>query len=310
MSVYRAESMQTSQPDSRRIRRITESIIGLPTLPTVVSKMIELVDNPKTSAASLARLISTDQSLTAKVLKLANSAYYGFSREISTVNMAIVVMGFNAVRDMGLSLSVFDVFKEATGTRSFDPTRFWEHSIACGVAAKVIARKHHHRFAGEAFVAGLLHDIGKVVLNQYAHKDFTDIMNRTAQGQPLDEVELQVVGTSHGEIGGWLADKWRLPVVISDSIRYHHEPWKSTRNPVLVAIVSLANYLCHTSNIGQSGRPTPRVPGEETWKIFRDNDTGIEETDLENLETEFLLELDSNDTFLSFMRADEEDEGA
>ena len=94
--------MQTARPDPQRIRRITESIIGLPTLPTVVSKMIELVDNPRTSAGSLARLISTDQSLTAKILKLANSAYYGFPREISTVNKAIVVMGFNAVRDMGL----------------------------------------------------------------------------------------------------------------------------------------------------------------------------------------------------------------
>ena len=134
--------------DPNRIKRITESIIGLPTLPTVVAKMIELVDNPRTSASSLARLIATDQALTARILKLANSAYYGFSREISTVNMAIVVLGFNTVKDMGLSLSVFDVFKTGKPNASFDLTRFWEHSIACGIACshaptgRVIPVKH------------------------------------------------------------------------------------------------------------------------------------------------------------------------
>ena len=93
-----------------QIKKITEKIIGLPTLPTVVSKMIELVDNPRTSASSLANLISADQVLTARILKIANSAYYGFPRQISTVNTAIIVMGFNAVKEMGLSLTVFDIF--------------------------------------------------------------------------------------------------------------------------------------------------------------------------------------------------------
>jgi HD-like signal output (HDOD) protein len=299
--------MQTSRPDPLRIRKITESIIGLPTLPTVVSKMIELVDNPKTSAGSLARLISADQSLTAKILKMANSAYYGFPREISTVNIAIVVMGFNAVRDMGLSVSVFDRFKEAPVNRIFDVTRFWEHSIACGVASKVIARRHHHRFSGEAFVAGLLHDIGKVVLNQYLHTDFETIMNCASQGKSLDEAEMEIVGAGHGEIGGWLADRWRLPVVISESIRFHHAPWEAIRNPVLVAIVSIGNYLCHRASLGQSGRQSPLVPDERTWKIFSDNNVAIEETDLENLQIEFLLELDRNDTFMAFMQAEETD---
>jgi HD-like signal output (HDOD) protein len=269
--------------------------------------MIDLVDNPKTSAASLARLISTDQSLTAKILKLANSAYYGFPREISTVNMAIVVMGFNSVRDMGLSLSVFDAFKEVPGAASFDLSQFWEHSIGCGVAAKLLARRYHHRYAGEAFVAGLLHDIGKVVLDQYLHADFLEIMKRTNDNvQTLDEAEMAVTGTSHGEIGGWLADKWRLPHVISESIRFHHSPWEATREPVLVALVSVANYLCHLSGIGRSGRAIALVPGEETWEIFRSNKVPIDEVDVDNLQTEFLLELDKSDTLVSFLHGDEQ----
>jgi len=155
-----------TQTKINRVRSITEKIIGLPTLPTVVSKMIELVDNPKTSAQTLTSLISTDQALTAKILKLANSAYYGFPREIISVNLAVVVLGFNTVKDMGLSVSVLDAFKSNQDEGIFEMTKFWEHSICCAIGAKMLARTYGYRITSEAFVAGLLHDVGKVVLNQ------------------------------------------------------------------------------------------------------------------------------------------------
>ncbi|MBD3315535.1 MAG: HDOD domain-containing protein, partial [Chitinivibrionales bacterium] len=292
MSVSENTTMTQKSPNPERIRRITESIIGLPTLPTVVSKMIELVDNPKTSAGSLARLISTDQSLTARILKLANSAYYGFSREISTVNMAIVVMGFNAVKDMGLSLSVFDIFKNSTNFRHFDITKFWEHSVGCGVASKMIAHRYHHSIAGEAFVAGLLHDIGKVILNQYAHAEFVEIMNRVTMGEEsFDDAELNVTGTHHGEVGGWLADKWRLPSAISESIRRHHNPTEARHEPLLVALVTIGDYLCHINAIGNSGRPVPIPPDAGTWRLLHEYNVPLDEDELENLSAEFLLEL-------------------
>ncbi|MFP4416466.1 MAG: HDOD domain-containing protein [Fibrobacterota bacterium] len=294
-------------PDSQRIKRITESIIGLPTLPTVVSKMIELVDNPKTSAASLAWLISTDQSLTARILKLANSAYYGFSREISTVNMAIVVMGFNAVKDMGLSLSVFDMFKKSAPAGSFDISRFWEHSIGCGIASRLLAQRYQHRIAGEAFVAGLLHDIGKVILDQYAYEDFVKIMSLASScAATLDEAEESVIGVGHATVGEWLAEKWRLPIIITQSIRYHHTPWDCGTDKIPVAIVNLANYLCHISGIGHSGRNAPIAPDDRVWDIFNQAGIALEVTDLDSLQSEFLLEFDRNDTFLSFVSPEDE----
>ncbi|NLG18276.1 MAG: HDOD domain-containing protein [Fibrobacter sp.] len=298
--------LKANTPDPLRIKRITESIIGLPTLPTVVSKMIELVDNPKTSAGSLARLISTDQALTARVLKLANSAYYGFPREISTVNMAIVVLGFNTVKEMGLSLSVFDVFKNAESSPLFDITRFWEHSIACGVAARMLARNYRSRLAGEAFVAGLLHDIGKVILNQYFHAEFAQIVSRTAGGKTLDEAEIEVIGTSHSQIGAWLAEKWNLPKIISGTILNHHEPWNSKQDPVFVAIVSIANYICHLSGMGHSGRATVSIPDSRLWEIFQNENIPIDEPDIGSLQTEFLVEYDRSETFVSFIHDNDE----
>ena len=257
-------------PMVQEIKKVTESIISLPTLPVVVSKMIEMVDNPKTSTASLARLISIDQSLTAKILKLANSAYYGFPREISTVNMAIVVLGFNTVKNMGLSLSVFDMFKDAEGGALFDVSKFWEHSIGCGAASRMIARRMKYRFVGEAFVAGLLHDIGKVILNQYVHKEFMETLRLASLGKvSLDEAEEEVMGTGHAEVGSWLAEKWNLPKIIVESITFHHEPWEAKAEPLLVAIVNVADYLCHLCNIGISGRLSPLKPDERTWEIFR-----------------------------------------
>jgi putative nucleotidyltransferase with HDIG domain len=292
----------TTNPTAQRIKKVTESIISLPTLPTVVTKMIELVDNPKTSAASLARLISTDQALTAKILKLANSAYYGFPREISTVNMAIVVLGFNTVKDMGLSLSVFEVFKDADTGAHFDVSKFWEHSIACGAASRMLARRLKYRFVGEAFVAGLLHDIGKVILNQYVHKEFVEIIAIAATGETTIEIaENSIIGTGHPQVGSWLAEKWNLPKIIVESIAFHHDPWEAKTEPLLVAIVSVANYLSHLCKIGNSGRVIPIKPDRRTWDIFQNAMVPLDEVDLETLSTEFLIEFDRTETIMSFI---------
>ena len=290
------ESKPGPRPD--RIRKITESIIGLPTLPTVVAKMIELVDNPRTSAASLARLIASDQALTARILKLANSAYYGFSREISTVNMAIVVLGFNTVKDMGLSLSVFDAFKSKQQHPSFDLSRFWEHSIACGIAARMLARNYRPRFTGEAFVAGLLHDIGKVILNQYFQHEFLTIIDAQVKGATLEEAEMSVIGTRHSQIGSWLAEKWNLPRIISRTLLHHHEPWSSTKETLFIALVSLANHICHIAGFGHSGRLQMGEPDERLWEIFRDENIPVDSADLPGLHTEFLLEFDKSEVFI------------
>ncbi|MFP4013669.1 MAG: HDOD domain-containing protein [Chitinispirillaceae bacterium] len=285
-----------------RIRKITQSVIGLPTLPTVVSKMLRMIDSPKTSASTLARLISTDQALTAKVLKLANSAYYGFPREISTVNMAIVVLGFNTVKDMGLWLSVFDVFKNSSvSAGSFDAVRFWEHSAACGVAARMLARNNRSRYSGEAFVAGLLHDMGKIILNQYFSSDFLDVL-REAENSDLDSAEKSVLGTGHGQIGSWLAEKWNLPAIIADTIENHHQPWNAKTDASFVATVTVADLLCHLSETGNSGRLAAPVYDERLWDIFSKAGMPIDEPDLEQLQAEFLVEFDKSEAYISLMQ--------
>jgi HD-like signal output (HDOD) protein len=291
--------LNQDRPDATRIRRVTESIIGLPTLPTVVSKMIDLVDSPRTSAVVLSRLIGSDQSLTAKILKLANSAYYGFSREIPTVNLAIVVLGFNTVKEMGLSLSVFDVFKKTPSSGSFDVRLFWEHSVGCGVAARMLVRMYRPRLAGEAFVAGLLHDIGKVILKQYFDREFGEIIALQREGhRSLEQAEEATLGTTHAQIGAWLAEKWNLPELISECLLHHHDPWEGNIDPGFIACICLGDHICHLSRKGQSGRLEPPLLDPRLWEVLSIAGIETDESVLKNLIADFLLEYDRAEAWL------------
>ena len=238
----------------QRLKKITESIIGLPTLPTVITQMIGLIDNPQTSARDVSRLIATDQALTAKILKLANSAFYGFPREISTVNHAVVVLGFETVRSLGLSVSVLERFAGGSSSSPFDRQKFWEHSIACGVAARLLAGKLRYRVHGEAFAAGILHDIGKLVLSQYFTDEFIEIMElMRAQDLYIGRAEELILGVNHAEVGGWLAERWNLPNQLVDTIAFHHTPGRLQRGVELPALVHLADFLCRRERIGDGG---------------------------------------------------------
>jgi HD-like signal output (HDOD) protein len=292
--------------DPNRVRLITEKIIGLPTLPSVVAKVIELVDNPKTSAAGLARLIATDQALTAKILKLANSAYYGFPREISTVNLAIVVLGFNTVKDMGLSISVLNVFRGGNENQYFDISKFWEHSIAVGVAARFLGRMFRYRVIGEAFVAGLLDDVVKVVMDQYLHEEFVEVMKEVHENNvPLLEAEEKILSATHAQIGGWLAEKWNLPHPITEAIRFHHEPRFASRHKDIVLLTHFSDYVVRMAKIGDSGNKDLPELDEEVIQALGKVGILVDPESLERIKTEFLLELDKAEAFFSIIKNNE-----
>jgi len=162
------EKMYTMESVQRKVRSISK----LTTLPQIATTVLELVENPKTSASKLGEVISSDQVLTARILKLANSAYYGFPRRISTLNLAIVVLGFNALRDLVMSISVIDRFSTQTIRQDWEIEQFWRHAFMVGMGARQIARQQRQALAGEAFVAGLLHDIGYLVMIQHFPKLF------------------------------------------------------------------------------------------------------------------------------------------
>jgi HD-like signal output (HDOD) protein len=196
-------------PDT--IKDKVQSIIQLPALPTIAMEIVDLVDNPKTSASRLGKLISTDQALTAKVLKIANSPFYGFPRKISTIDFAIIVLGYDALKEIVISISLVSSLQKKSDAM-FDAKGFWDHAIMSGVLARRLARDLGYRVSGEVFVGGLLHDMGVSVLHRYfksEHKRIIEIIRDT--DLTALEAEESVLGVTHADVGGWLAERWNLP---------------------------------------------------------------------------------------------------
>lgn len=249
------QSPALRQNRSLRLRQVTEKIIGLPTLPTIVTQLISMVGDPASSARQIAQLVSADQALTAKILKVANSSFYGFAREIATVQLSIVVLGIEMVKNIGLSVTVLKRFATGREHRLFDRQRFWEHAIGCGVAVRMLARKFgDRRIADEAFVAGVLHDIGKLILIEYFYDEFAEALELAeSQDMAITDAEAEVMGVTHAEIGGWLAEKWNLPKHLVNAIAHHHHPFAPDKPEDLTVLVHLGDALIRHLRIGNSG---------------------------------------------------------
>ena len=230
--------------DKNELKNFVYQIDDLPSLPSLAVRVIEVLEDPDTTATELAKIISADQGITLRILRMANSAYYGFSRQIGTVNLAIVVLGFDAVKSLTLSLSIKDTIKKWGADLNFDFKEYWIHSLYTAVGARMLAKNVSYKIPGEAFVAGLIHDMGKLVIAKY-FKDKYEIICQIIEDEekPGHVVEERVLEVNHGAIGGWLAEKWQLPDSITDTVTNHHSPANSSVDPHLTSIINLANSL-------------------------------------------------------------------
>jgi HD-like signal output (HDOD) protein len=219
----KAESETSTLEASLRLQRVgalVEQIEELPTLPEILGAISAVVNDPGSSASDLGRLIATDGALSAKVLKLANSPAFGFSRRVSDINQAVALLGFRETQALAMSASVFDYFAERA---AFDFKAYWNHSFACATLARLICLKK--RGVETAFISGLLHDVGKLVLAMtMGGKQENANQLHKASGVPSLEAEEKVLGLTHAEVGYQLAEHWLLPVQVATAIRFHHAP--------------------------------------------------------------------------------------
>ncbi|MCL2040130.1 MAG: HDOD domain-containing protein [Bacteroidetes bacterium] len=210
---------------SNKIRRKLENLKELPSIPSVISNVLNEIDAPDYSAKYIAKLIEQDQGLTARILKMANSPYYGLVRTISTIDTAIIILGSNTIKEILLSLLMQKIFTK-TRSKLLNTKSFWQYSIFCGAASRFIARKMKYKIVSEAFVTGLMHDIGILVAMDNFRNNFSKVRKlQTEEGYSIIEAELEVLECTHSDIGAWITEKWNFPEKISNALKFHHTPF-------------------------------------------------------------------------------------
>ncbi|KUO61089.1 histidine kinase [bacterium BRH_c32] len=233
-----------------KIKQQLSSIGNLPSIPHIITEVSQLLDNERTSASDLCKVISKDQSIAAKILAVANSPLYGLPRRVATIDFAIVIIGFEHIKNILLALSLVEAFK-VRKTSDWNHRDYWRHSIMTATAAKRIADDLRYPKSGEVFTVGLLHDLGLVVLQKYMNFDFKKIIEiSTKENIPLYEAEIKVLGYTHENLAEFLLEKWNFPNYITDSVLNHHTPSKSEKNPVLSSLIHLVDYMTQKMKIG------------------------------------------------------------
>ena len=237
---------------SLTLEEIVSKTSDLPTIPEAAIAVMREVDNPEASAASVANHISRDQSLSAKVLRLSNSSYYGLAGQVTDLRDAVVVLGMRSVRNLAVVAATYPwMAKPFTGYR-LSPEDMWAHSVGVGVAGKMLAKKTKKACPESTFVAGLLHNIGKTALSIWLENKLESMMKLAqATDQTFDAVERKILGYDHQEVGAYLGERWNLPETFVTAMRYHHHP-NDIADPV-VDCIHIADYITMSMGFGLGG---------------------------------------------------------
>ncbi len=247
------------------IDSLLEEIVTLPSLPATVSRITELVNTPDSALSEVAKAIQTDPALAIKTLRLVNSAYYGLAHKVTSVDHAVALLGMKVIKNLVFTATVFDTFNKGTDA-------LLRHSVSCGVAMRILIAEipgHADMEPEEAFVFGLLHDVGKIILEQFLAKEVESVqlLSRTNQ-IPLFEAERLIIGVDHAEIGSRLAQQWGLSTELVGAIAGHHNlsACQSDSARSLAATIAVANFICNASGIVSSPKAVLRI-ADEMWEV-------------------------------------------
>jgi HD-like signal output (HDOD) protein len=273
--------MATILLDQKQKREKTEMVLlniyNLPPIPKVMSEVLKMLDNPGMSTTELTKVISKDQSLVTKILSIANSPLFGLQRKVTSIDFAILVLGFGELRNIVSVLSMVESFRNKTD-KYLDHSEFWYHSFLTGTATRRLAEEFKFPFSGEAFIAGFLHDMGVSIMHRYFHTNFITISELMDQGVSCSEAESTVIGMTHEQIGNFLIERWNFPLTLCDAILHHHTPGESKNNLILSSIVHIADYMTNKLMIGNFNWDRDMVVSAEAKDALRfNNDTEFDD---------------------------------
>lgn len=241
-----------------KIKKTIERVRELPTLPVVANKVTALLYDPKSNTSDLAVVIEKDQSITANILRLVNSAYYSLPERVTNINQAIGLLGYKNISHIVMTLSVFDTLRSSRKS-SFDRKEFWIHSIATAIMSTAIAKMCMYPFPDDVFTSGLLHDLGKVFMDGFLHEEFAEVVTLADEkGMSYYDAERELFDVDHTMIGEWIARSWKLPLHIVATIKHHHQELEerqglSLSSDVAIDFVRVADIGVRIKGLGKNG---------------------------------------------------------
>ncbi len=238
---------------------------NLPTIPTVLAKILQLVDSESSSGKELIAVVERDQALTGKLLRLANSAFFGQTRRVATIPRAVVLLGFSTVRNLALGVKVWDAL--GTGVARNRLEELWAHTVAVAVATKTLAASLRAGDPDEAFTAGLLHDVGRLVLAMRFRDDYWRAVGGASEAEAVEGMEATNLGVDHTEVGAWILEAWSLPPAIVEAVRHHHA---TPTRPGIAGLLAIADRLVAWTDL-----PTGALRPEAETLIARSADRGL-----------------------------------
>lgn len=251
------------------IVELVKDVGELVTLPDVFIRINQLVENPNSTTADIAQAVSQDPAFTVRLLRVANSSFYGFSSTVDTASKAVSIIGTSQIRNLALSTSVADTFS-GLPNQLVSMENFWRHSLYCGLVARKLAKLAGKCDAEAVFTAGLLHDIGELVifnrLPEQAKKSLLLVLDG-ADELPVYKAEQQTMGIDHAQVGGELARQWNLPPMLEECIAFHHDIRAARRYPRETALVHIANILAQMAEVDTIALADATPIDPEAWKI-------------------------------------------
>jgi len=243
----------TDVSESVDVSRLASIVEDVPTLPSVMFEVLAIAEDENSTAGDLEEVIMRDQALSAKILKVANSAYYGIPRTVETVSRATVLLGFQTVVGLALTVSVYDTLWGAGKGHYLDRRELWKHSLSTATGARLLAGDARGKEGAVAFTAGMLHDIGKSIFDTYLPEEYSRVIEACHRdGMQVHEAEDQVLGVTHGDMGHKVGLRWQLPDLLCETIRYHHTVTAAEDDyRRCAALVNLGDFLTRHAGIGE-----------------------------------------------------------
>jgi HD-like signal output (HDOD) protein len=249
------------------IRNLIEQSPKISSLPTIFYQINEAVEDPECSFVEIGEIISGDPSLAARLLRIVNSSFFGFPSKIETISHAVTIVGMAQLHDLALATTVVNQFK-GIPKESLNMEKFWLHSVATGLAARIIAVYRREPNADRFYLMGMLHDLGRLVLFLNIPDQMQKIMNCYEEGGLLHDAENKVLGADHAAVVGMLLEMWKLPEMLQDAVAYHHSPSQSPRYPTAASIVHVADIIAHGMELGTCGERYVPPLNPKAWEML------------------------------------------